>query len=155
MIGSSNLARIDLDVHPDIQVECYPGAALSHFRTMAMRHQDGPSPEKIILNIGINSKNEHPTKASSHLRFMAREFKNTFPNAELHFAEINFSDSLSDRQRYCLKRINESARSNCHVDKVIPKISDANFHVEKDRIHWTKETANCIYNHWLTVLSLN
>ena len=37
LLGSSNLSKINLDKHPEVQVECYPGANFNHFRNLVIK----------------------------------------------------------------------------------------------------------------------
>ena len=91
LFGSSNLSRINLDKHPEVQVECYPGASFNHFRNMVTNYKGKSQPENIVLNIGINSRNQDGTSAVNKLRNMVSSIRRGFPRANMYFIELNFS----------------------------------------------------------------
>ena len=83
LFGSSNLSRINLDKHPEVQVECYPGASFNHFRNMVTNYKGKSQRENIVLNIGINSKNQDGTSAVNQLRNMVSSIRRRFPRAQV------------------------------------------------------------------------
>ena len=154
LFGSSNLSRLNLDKHPEVQVECYPGATFNHFRNMVTNYKGKSQPENIVLNIGINSKNQDGTSAVNQLRNMISSIRRRFPRANIYFIELNFSDRLLASQKSCLNQINLAAKSIRDV-KIIPALPAGDFEVGQDEIHWTEATANKLYRSWMRYLSLN
>jgi len=156
LFGSSNLSRINLDKHPEVQVECYPGANFNHFRTMVSKYMfKGKSqPDNIVLNIGINSKDANPASVCNQLRNMISSLRKTFPKSKLYFVELNFSNRLLASQKSCLNQINLAIKSLRDV-KIIPAIAASDFEVGQDNIHWTERTANRLYRSWMRCLHLN
>jgi hypothetical protein len=156
LFGSSNLSRINLDKHPDVQVECYPGANFNHFRTMVTKYKfKGKSqPDNIVLNIGINSKDQLIASVSNQLRNMISSIRKTFPKSKLYFVELNFSNTLTTCQKSCLNQINLAVKTLRDV-KIIPAIPACDFKVGQDNIHWTENTANKLYRSWMRCLNLN
>ena len=75
LFGSSNLSRINLDKHSEVQVECYPGASFNHFRNMVTNYKGKSQPENIVLKIGINSRNQDGTSAVNKLRNMVSSIR--------------------------------------------------------------------------------
>ena len=67
LFGSSNLSRINLDKHPEVQVECYPGANYNHLRNMVTYYNGKSQHENIVLNIDINPKIQNGTSAVNQL----------------------------------------------------------------------------------------
>ena len=149
---SSNISRINLDPHPDMQVECYPGAKFSHFRTMANKYKDSSHPETIVLNIGINQKNVDQNESEKQLRNMMSSIRKKIPSSKIHFIELNYSDTLSAKEKDCLNHINSIVKAMRDI-QIIPAVPQKHFQVETDLIHWTEKTANSLYNHWLSFLN--
>ncbi|XP_041350844.1 uncharacterized protein LOC121369825 isoform X2 [Gigantopelta aegis] len=154
LFGSSNLSRINLDTHPEVQVECYPGANFNHFRTMASNYKGKSQPETIVLNIGINSKDQNPTSAINQLRNMISSIRKCFPRSKILFIELNFSDRLLASQKTCLNQINLAAKTMRNI-QIIPALHACDFEVGQDNIHWTETTANKLYRSWMRYLNLN
>lgn len=93
----------NLDKHINVQVECYPRASLKG------KYQ----PDNIVLNIGINSKDDSPSSALNHLRLMMSSIRKTVLISKLHFVEFKF----------CNNQINCAAKSLRDVKfiQTIPK----------------------------------
>ena len=146
LIGDSNLSRINLDPHPDMQVACYPGANFNSFQKLVQNYK-GPQPEILILNVGINNKDT--PKPIPQLRNMMRTLRQTFPKSLLYFVELQSSSKIS-----ALTELNAAA-ANSNKVKIIPKFPMSKFRVCPDRVHWTEVTANSLYLHWLKHFDLN
>ena len=146
LLGDFYLSRINLDVHPDMQVACYPGANFNSFRNLAQNYK-GPQPEILILNVGINNKDT--PKPIPQLRNMMTTLRQTFPKSLLYFVELQSSSKIS-----ALTDLNAAA-ANSNKVKIIPKIPNSKFRVVHDRVHWTEDTANSLYLHWLKHFDLN
>ncbi len=146
LLGDSNLSRINLDPHPDMQVACYPGANFNSFQKLVQNYK-GSQPEILILNVGINNKDT--PKPIPQLRNMMRTLRQAFPKSLLYFVELQSSSKIS-----ALTELNDAA-ANSNKVKIIPKIPMSKFRVCPDRVHWTETTANSLYLHWLKHFDLN
>ena len=132
----------------------YPGASFNHFRNMVTNYKGKSQPENIVLNIGINSKNQDGTSAVNELRNMVSSIRRRFPRANMYFIELNISDRLLASQKSCLNQINLAAKSISDI-KIIPALPTGDFEVGQDQIHWTEATANKLYRSWMRYLNLN
>ena len=121
---------------------------------MVTNYKGKSQPENIVLNIGINSKNQDGTSVVNQLRNMISSIRRRFPRANMYFIELNFSDRLLASQKSCLNQINLAAKSIRDV-KIIPALPAADFEVEQDQIHWTEATANKLYRSRMRYLNLN
>ena len=90
LLGSSNLSKINLDKHPEVQVECYPGANFNHFRNLVTNYKGKSQPENIVVNIGINTRNQNGTSAVNQLRNMISSIRKRFPRAKIFFYRAGF-----------------------------------------------------------------
>lgn len=152
LLGDSNLSRINLNPDPNIQVECFPGATFDSFRTLA-RNYVGPEPETIILNVGINNKKD--PKPIPQMRNMMSAIRNKFRKSIIYFVELQSSSKLPVNEVTTLKELNSAVSLHKDKLKIIPKIPQSKFRVCRDQVHWTEQTANCLYVHWLKNLNLN
>ena len=110
--------------------------------------------ENIVLNIGINSKNQDGTSAVNQLRNMVSSIRRRFPRANMYFIELNVSDQRLASQKSCLNQINLAEKSIRDV-KIIPALPAGDFEVGQDQIHWTEATGNKLYRSWMRYLNLN
>ena len=121
---------------------------------MVTNYKGKSQPENIVLNIGINSKNQDGTSAVNQLRNMVSSIRRRFPRANMYFIELKFSDRLLASQKSCLNQINLAAKSIKDI-KIIPALPAGKFEVGQDEIHWTEATANKLYRSWMRYLNLN
>ena len=147
LIGDSNLSRINLDPHPDMQVACYPGANFNSFQKLFQNYK-GPQPEILILNVGINNKDT--PKPIPQLRNMMRTLRQAFPKSLLYFVELQSSSKIST-----LTELNDAAANSNTSLKLFPKFQCQISESGPDRVHWTEATANSLYLHWLKHFDLN
>ena len=154
LLDPSNLSKINLDKHPEVQVECYPGANFNHFRNLVTNYKGKSQPENIVVNIGINTRNQNGTSAVNQLRNMVSSIRKRFPRAKIFFIELAFSDRLLASKKSCLNQINLAAKTIRDI-KIIPALPAADFEVEQDQIHWTEAAANKLYRSWMRYLNLN
>ena len=115
---------------------------------MVTNYKGKSQPENIVLNIGINFKNQDGTSAVNKLRNMVSSIRRRFPRANMYFIELNFSDRLLANQKSCLNQINLAAKSIRDI-KIIPVLPAGDFEVGQDHIHWTEATANKLYRSWM------
>jgi hypothetical protein len=155
ILGSSNLSRINVKPHSDTQIACYPGAKLCHARTIVKKYMDSYQPEKIIINIGINDKDEPMSVTAQRVQLLFSTIRSKFPDAKVYFTKLNYSQHLTAKQKRTLAFINSSVESLRIKVSVIPSLPISDFEVVQDNIHWSEKTANALYYSWLTFLNLN
>ena len=125
LLGSSNLSELNLDKHPEVQVECYPGANFNHFRNLVTNYKGKSQPENIVVNIGINARNQNVNQ----LQNMVSSIRKYFSRANIYFIELAFSYWLLARQKSCLNQINFAAKTIKDI-KIIPALPAGDFAVE-------------------------
>lgn len=89
--------------------------------------------------------------AVKQLQGAVREAKKQFPYSEIWIPLINFSPTLQPIERANLTILNQ------HIEKNMPYIPalDKNlFNTTTDGLHWTKQTAQAMLNHWMACLNL-
>jgi hypothetical protein len=155
LIGSSNLARINQTPHPDMQVAIYPGAKINHIRNMVRKHNEVFQPQRIILNIGINDKDELQHDTSQRIENLFSTMRSKFPKAKVHFAKLNYSKHLTTTQKRNIQFVNSRVEALRAKVPILPSLPVSEFQVVEDNIHWTECTANRMYNSWLSHLNLN
>jgi hypothetical protein len=160
IVGDSNLSRINVDPHPDTQVACFPGASINDLRTIINKYTGKLQPEKVVLTIGINDRNNLISASEYRLRLLFSMVRKKFPKSRIYFTELNFSATSTPQQKQALDAINRTAASSKAKSPesrviVIPSLASTEFEVGHDNIHWTERTANDMYNNWLVALNLN
>lgn len=151
VLGDSNMARLPLILDEWVQVDCFPGANISH-ATHLLKHNTPTSgeAEKVILSFGINDKHRgNPSLLDDSLKKLIQVAKATFPNATIHIPVINISDELSSIHRLNLSRLNNLIKQIPHH---IPRLNRSQFHTAADNIHWTPSSANKVWQHWRAFL---
>lgn len=153
IIGDSNLATIPDFFNKNLQVESFPG---SHFRhAQALMEKTVPPQdlvvEKVVLSFGINSRaNKSKETTVKNLQGALRTIKRKFPYAEIWVPLINFSEDLPDEEKENLQILND------HIERNMPYIAPLpqdRFHTEGDDVHWTVDTAQAMFDHWMSVLN--
>ena len=94
VLGDSNMARLPAILDEWVQVDCFPGANISH-ATHLLKHNTPTTGEveKVILSFGINDKRRgNPSLLDNSLEKLIQVSKATFPNAKIHIPVINASD---------------------------------------------------------------
>ena len=156
VIGDSNLARIQAQ-KSNVQIESFPGGNFSNIRKMLQRSLankiNTTLAQHVIFSVGINDLNNKPHSTSvPELRKVIHLAKDLFPNATVHFAQINFSQELSAYQKNNLREINDFI-SKLSLCKYIKRLAHPKFRVTDDHIHWTPNTANAFLEHWVGSLA--
>lgn len=151
IMGDSNLSRFPPIQDDRIQVDCYPGADLSQ-AIYLLRNKTPTTTETqiVILSFGLNNK--HQTQITNLRKDVLRLLstaKTTFPFAKILIPLINFSTELEPGICKNIRNLNQIIRN---TNKFIPRIPYNTFQTERDRIHWTPETASTICTHWLSFL---
>ena len=155
VMGDSNIDKIDRSFydHDDrFQVDCYPGANLTDaINILKNKTPISDSTQKVILSFGINNKDQrNPTLLDQAFSNLLASARRKFPNATVYVPVINYSKGLTFGQQRILSGLNETIRT---YPNHIPEIGDELFQVEKDGIHWEKNTASILFDHWVDHLN--
>lgn len=152
IMGDSNISRLPLIKDPRIQVDCYPGANLSHAAHLIKnKTPTSDKVQKVILSFGLNNhKISNPTHLKKDLHAMLRAAKDTFPQASIIIPTINYSEDLPQYFQDNIKRLNHLIRDTTHQ---IPRLEKEKFSTGPDNIHWTKQTAQEMCKHWKSFLA--
>lgn len=152
IIGDSNLARFPTYTISDLQIESYPGANFRHAQALMVKSTSNVVVEKIVLSFGINCREQRAKETSvKQMQAAVKAAKKHFPSAEIWIPVINYSPHLPSGERTSLHMLNAHILKNMPF---IPALRSTEFHTEKDRIHWTRDTAKRILDHWVSFLNL-
>lgn len=146
IIGDSNLSRMPMYKIPDLQIESYPGANFRHAQSVLSKASKHVIVEKVVLSFGINCRGQKAKEtAIKQMQAALRTAKKQFPYAEVWIPLINYSALLKREERVTLQTINGHITRNMPF---LPPLPTFEFHTEKDHVHWTKETARAMLEHW-------
>ena len=150
ILGDSNLARIPTITDDRIQIESYSGMNLEWAETVLRKTEINEKATHLILSVGINNKHQKQSQTSiTALRKLRNTARTKFPNADRRIALINFSESLPEGHKGILRSLNEEIKKEPYV----PKLTTANFQTEPDNVHWKKDTAEAMLQHWISSLN--
>lgn len=152
IIGDSNIARMPDHFVKDLQMESYPGANFRHAQAILEKAvTETNNVEKVILSFGINSRDQRAKEtAVKQMQAALRTAKTAFPFAEIWIPLINFSSDLPTKQQGTLQILNAHITRNMPF---IPLLDRQKFKTENDHIHWTRETATEMLQHWKRFLN--
>jgi hypothetical protein len=154
IIGDSNLARITKQQPVNVQIESFAGATFQNFTNMLKNFdlsKPQPLPDKILVSLGINDRCSDPGKTSCrNFQTLVYHLNRIFPDSEIYFAELNFSDAMRQDEKRNLKELNKAFLESQNI-KVIPKLDK--IETQADHIHWIEHTANRMLDHWLSHLN--
>ena len=152
LLGDSNLSRIPGHKIPDLQVESYPGANFRHAQAIISKSNGSTLAEKVILAFGLNCRGQTAKVTSiKQMQGAVRTAKKLFPYAEIWIPVVNYSASLTPGEQLTLRLLNAHILRNMPS---IPALAKSQFRTEDDHVHWTKETARAMLNHWAECLNL-
>ena len=151
ILGDSNLSRFPTYTEQNLQIESYPGATFRHAEAILARTPVTPEVERVILSFGINNKTNNPNTVSipqfDKAVLMAKQ---AFPRARVLVPIINYSRALARNEQANLSELNN------HIvgyDDIIPQLSLNIFSTEGDLVHWSKNTAEQMLDHWIAYLN--
>lgn len=150
IIGDSNLSRIPTQTESNIQIESYPGATFKHAEALLARTTVSKDVERVILSFGINSKYQKETTTAPELKKAIKMAEIAFPEARILVPIVNHHRDLSTIERNNLADLN--SHIVCHPDS-IPQLSKKLFDTEGDLVHWTEQTAQHMFDHWVAHLN--
>lgn len=152
IVGDSNLSRIPEYNIPDLQIDSYPGANFRHAQALMAKSRSNVVVEKVVLSFGINSRGQKAKETTvKQMQAAVRTAKRQFPHAEIWVPVVNFSRALPPTERSNLHML------NAHIIRNIPYILALNevyFQTDSDDIHWTRQTAQKMLEHWASYLNL-
>lgn len=154
VLGDSNLSRIPTFRDPRVQVDSFPGATFHHIREVLKVMEPNPTTEKLVLSFGLNNclRKQVNSTTWKQLQQLLKTCEVVFPNAEVFVPIISYSDRLDREQQHLLKTLNLTIMNKCSY---LPDISRLRFKTDpRDPVHWTKETASEILDHWLDQLNM-
>ena len=157
VIGDSNLRYItERNIPTNVRVECYPGARIQHMTDLASKYpNNAQKPKQIVLNIGLNDNRNNPkTTTKPALRQMIKTLQTKFPDSKLFIPEIIIPPKIERVHAYTknLQILNEALKES--KLNLIPKLNESQVLFEtRDRYHWTPDTTNRCFNHWLNHLN--
>lgn len=164
VIGDSNLARVRQLNDPvnSAEIHSFPGAKFIHLNSLFL---EAPKPQEnpthVILSIGINSRTNKSKTHSDQLKQLISSASKLFPNALIYIPQINYSPSLSAKERASLDSLNklvlemagDTELENFGTIPVLPSVlfdTDPN---DSRQIHWTNDTGREMVSHWLEYLN--
>lgn len=151
-LGDSNLSRMPPHCSAEVQTDSYPGASFYHFSQILEKTPLHALVKLVVLLVGINNKDQDPHKTSiKQLRMLYRKAQSVFPNANIYFTLINYSQALPREQKQNLDIVNEFAQKRLPV---LGRLVEDQFHTVSDNIHWTQDTAAQMFKHWCNELQL-
>lgn len=151
ILGDSNISRLPYIRDSRIQVDCYPGANLSHAAHL-IKNKTPTSDivQKVILSFGINNrKMNHPNQLGKDLQAMLKAARDTFPQGTIYIPIINYSKNQPQFFQDNIKFLNQLIRNTAHQ---IPEVQEDRFSTLPDNLHWDKQTALEMANHWISFL---
>ena len=153
IVGDSNLSRIPGHVIQDLQIDSYPGANFRHAQALMAKATSQVTVEKVVLAFGLNCRGQKARETSvKQLQGAVRAARRKFPYADIWVPQINFSSSLPTEEKNTLNVLNHHIIKNMPF---IPALQDSDFFTGSDNVHWTRETAKKMLDHWATCLNLN
>lgn len=151
-IGDSNLSRMPYHGISDLQIDSFPGANFRHISSILSKAIGQVVVEKIVISCGINSRAQKTKETTvKQLQTAVRMAKRRFPYSEIWIPLLNFSTDLPVKEQLNLKQLNAYLFKNMPYIGLLP---DNSFQTEKDNIHWTKSTADAMFDHWVALLNL-
>lgn len=153
ILGDSNLRRIPPYNNPNLQIDSYPGANFRHAMAIMLKATQISQVEKLVLAFGLNHRDQKGRETSiKQLQTAVRIAKRKFPYSEIWIPLINVSSRLPFRQQVTIQTLNDYITRNMGF---IPALNKTQFKTESDDVHWTRTTAQAMYDHWVTFLNLS
>ncbi|KAG7490778.1 hypothetical protein JOB18_042220 [Solea senegalensis] len=146
IVGDSNVCRFPPFLDQRLQVDSYPGANFRHAAALMSKAIAITPPELIVLAFGVNHRSQRAHSTSvKQLQAALRATKLRFPLARVLVPAINFSPALPQHENFSLLALNRHIQEHCDS---IPPLPREKFSTESDQIHWSRETAAAMFDHW-------
>ncbi len=159
LLGDSNLSKISHAPNEieSVQADSFPGAHIQHITKIIQQHNTNQqAPDVLILSVGINNRGNQPQTHHTNVTGLVKAASQKFPTTKVYIPQINFSESLPEKQKQSLLSLNKlfgifaSKNNNIHT---IPPLNQNEFQTGNDLIHWTPETANKTLANWIKHLN--
>lgn len=146
IIGDSNVARFPPFQIPDLQVDSFPGATFRHTEAILQKTNTDTSVEIVILSFGLNNRCQKTRQTTiKQMQRAMKVAKQRFPLATIWVPLINFCRALPHQEQTNIHDLNVYIQTNYNF---ITALSWTRFSTERDKIHWTHETASHMLTHW-------
>ena len=159
IVGDSNLSNISKSrvSKKDLEVCSFPGAKFYNLRGLFSKTKPQTHVKNLILSVGVNERgNNASTTCLPQFKKMLAEARQLFPEAKISLASLQWdSKRISNAESATLKTLQKGIE-DLKTIPLIPTLSESKFKIapeDKYGIHWTKETANCMLDHWLDFLN--
>lgn len=146
ILGDSNVAKIPPFNLPDLQIESFPGATFRHIHMLLEAVDVKPEVQRILFSLGINNRKQKLQTTVKEIQRLYKMACEKFPNAEIYFPLLNFARNLPFEEQEFLQNLNKHLKSKY---RTLTELARTEFFTERDRIHWTHKTAQCMFNHWV------
>lgn len=154
ILGDSNLSRVPPFSNANVQVDSFPGAAFHHLTDLITPLEPQSEVEVLIISAGIincTNWNKHLT-TWKQFQELFRTCKVQFPRAMIYIAQISYSRLFDTNSIECILDFNQRVQDKCKY--FLPPLNETLFRVNtRDKIHWTKKTAERMFQHWLECLN--
>ena len=140
-----------------VQADSFQGAHIQHITKIIQQHNTNQqAPDVLILSVGINNRGNQPQTHHTNVTGLVKAASQKFPTTKVYIPQINFSESLPEKQKQSLLSLNKlfgifaSKNNNIHT---IPPLNQNEFQTGNDLIHWTPETAYKTLANWIKHLN--
>lgn len=154
ILGDSNIRHI-IRAPPDqpsIETRSYAGAKPCHFTNMFMLDNKQHSSKYTILSVGINSRGNGVQYNKEQLRKLILAYKQWAPDVKKAITTVQYSSKLPLHQKKVLDQFNldlQELTAKTKIQLLNKNIPTNQFLVQKDKIHWTTNTAIAMAENWV------
>ena len=158
VIGDSNMAHINSTPTADVEIYSYPGAVFNNLLEMFKTTPPSEIPLNVILSLGINMRRHAESTIHDQFRRLINRVSKIYPNAQIFVPLVNYSNQLTTKEKDTLDYLNNHIKTymgkNHKGKQLLDKIPAKDFQTKDDKIHWTLNTGNQIFEHWMSHLNL-
>jgi hypothetical protein len=159
IVGDSNLSNITKSrVSKKVLEVCsFPGAKFYNLHGLFSKTKPLTHVKNVILSVGVNERDNNVSSTSlPAFKKLLAKARVLFPEAKISMASIQWDGRrISNKERANLETLQKGIEDLDTVP-LIPTLAESKFKIapeDKYNIHWTKETANCMLDHWLDYLN--
>ena len=150
LAGDSNLQLLPKIADSRVQVDCFPGANISHalaiFSKLNFTHLEV---KQVVLSFGFNDRDSSNLFALERLvNLLRNKVQEKFPNAVVLFPLIAFPSTLVGAQQVALRRLNTAFKQFAYI----PALPQKDLALQRDQVHWLPNTGALIWQLWRTHL---
>lgn len=139
--------------HGEVQLDYFAGAK-NHHGIHILKHKTPVSPNvrMVILSFGLNNwAQNNSSLVQQNVNDLVEMAQNSFSNAKIEWATLNWSPQLPLATQANLARINNSIYRIVTALETLPK---THFKTETGLIHWTATTGQRMWRHWMSYFDL-